>query len=528
MKKQTTIFAILFIFASFMFPATLEERIENISKAEMQSVVEFLSHDLVEGRAPGTRGGNLSELYMKTLFKFMNLEPGADGKYLQPFKLQGFTAKELELTANNVTLNYIEDIVGTYARNEAEFELEADAVFIGFGIATRHWKWDDYKGVDIKDKFVITRVNDPGLFRPDKFDGKTLTYYGRWTYHIEEAARRGAAGILLIHTDRTAGYGWKVVKNSWAGEDLLLESDTRGTLKFRGWIKEDSLKKILRVRNIDIKELYRRSLKKKFKPMNLGFSIKVKGKNSFREVLNHNVVAEIPGKSKKRIVISAHIDHFGIKKHVKGDNIFNGAIDNGTAVAAMVMTAKILKEFQKDLYYTVTVLACNAEEAGLLGSKYYVRHTNKENIITNINFESTPVWEKARSIMGIGARYSTIEDMLQILARKNNVGYSYFSMSEQGFFFRSDQFPFAQQGIPSVWLSAGEDDESGQNKYLSFWKETYHTVKDEYDPAWELGGLKQTIKFGLLLIDHINRTREVPRWKRKLTFPTEGVGDPNR
>ena len=253
--------------------------------------------------------------------------------------------------------------------------------------------------------------------------------------------------------------------------------------------------------------------------MGLGFRIKVKGKNSFREILNNNVAAEIPGKSSKRIVISAHIDHFGKNDRLKGDNIFNGAIDNATAVASMVLTAKILKQFQEDLYYTVTILVCNAEEAGLLGSKYYVLTTNRSNIIANINFESTPVWEKARSIMGIGARFSTIEDMLQLLAKKEGVGYSYFSMSEQGFFYRSDQFPFARYNIPSVWISAGEDDESGKRKYLKFWQEKYHTVKDEYDPGWKLEGMKQTIKFALLLIDHMNKTREEPKWKRKLTFP---------
>lgn len=348
-----------------------------------------------------------------------------------------------------------------------------------------------------------------------------MTYYGRWTYHIEEAARRGAAGILLIHTDRTAGYSWDVVKNSWAGEELYLESDLNNLLKFRGWIKESSLKKILKARRIDIKELYRQSLKKKFKPMDLGFKIKVKGKSRFREVLNHNVVAEIPGKSTKRIVLSAHIDHFGKNEKLEGDNIFNGAIDNGTAVASLAMAAKILKQFQKDLYYTTTFLVCNAEEAGLLGSKYYVQNTNRETIITNINFESTPVWEKARSIMGVGARFSTLEDMLILLAKKERIGYSEFSMSGQGFFYRSDQFPFAKHNIPAIWISAGEDDESGQNKYLNFWQNKYHTVDDEYDPQWPLDAMKQTIKFSVLLIDLINKTKEEPRWKKQLTFPVE-------
>lgn len=164
MKKLSTIFfALFFIFTFCLIPETIEERIDNLTKAEMQSVVEFLSHDLIEGRAPGTRGGNISELYMKTLFKFMDLQPGENGKYLQPFKLKGFNTQELQLTANGVTLDYFEDIMGSYPRSEEEFELEAEAVFVGFGIIAPLWKWDDYNGVDVRDKFVITRVNDPGL-----------------------------------------------------------------------------------------------------------------------------------------------------------------------------------------------------------------------------------------------------------------------------------------------------------------------------------------------------------------------------
>ena len=267
--------------------------------------------------------------------------------------------------------------------------------------------------------------------------------------------------------------------------------------------------------------MYKKSLKRRFRPVNLGFTVKVKGKNSFREVINSNVFAEIPGKSAKKIVISAHIDHLGMAENKEGDRIFNGAIDNGSAVASMIVLAKILKEFQKDLYYTVTFLACNSEEAGLLGSKYYVQNCDREKIIASINFESTPVWEKAEDFMGIGARFSTLEDMLKLIVEKEGLRYSYFSMSNQGFFYRSDQFSFARYNIPSMWISAGENDVSGKKKYPNFWKVHYHTVKDEYDTSWKLESMKQTIKISLLLIDHMNRNKKEPVWKGKLTFPLE-------
>jgi hypothetical protein len=526
MKQFIYTLIAIFVFTAYLVPGTLGERANRITKQEMQSVLEFLSHDLLEGRAPATRGGNLAELYMKSLFKYLDLKPGVHGRYLQPFTLKGFTLEGLNLQAGPVALKYIDDVVGTWIGNEGKFQWSGEAVFVGFGIDAELWNWDDYKNIDVRDKIIITRVNDPGMYHEKIFEGKTLTYYGRWTYHIEEAARRGAAGILLIHTDASAGYDWKVVENSWGGEEVFLESDLESNLKFRGWIKESSLKRILDHKQINLEELYKQSLSRTFKPVPLGFSITVKGKCRRRDALNHNVVAEIPGKSNKKIVLSAHIDHFG-KREVKipgQDTIFNGAVDNCSAVAAMMVAVKALKEFQKDLYYSVVVLASNSEEAGMLGSRYYVKNLEPEErqtYIASINFEATPVWEKTSDFMAIGGRFSTLEDMLKPIVEKEGLTYSYFSMSNQGFFYRSDQFSFARYGIPAIWISAGENDASGMKKYPLFWKTLYHTEKEEYNPHWPLESMEQTIKMALLLIDHMNKTRTAPKWKGQLTFPLE-------
>jgi len=521
MRRVTTVIVCL-VLASVTLPAItgLEERIDRLSKEEMQAALEFLSHDLLEGRAAGQRGGQLAEVYARSLFKFMNLAPGYNGDYWQPIKLKSFTIEDIKLNANDVELHYREDIVGSFTQEQEKFELEADAVYVGFGITAPLWDWDDFKGVDVRDKIIITRVNDPGLFRGDNFEGETLTYFGRWIYHVEEAIRRGAAGILLIHTDMTAGYSWEVVKNSWPGEEVFLESEIKNNLKFRGWIKESSLQKLLLKKRFDLDKMYRASLKTRFRPINLGFKIKVSGQTRFKDVFINNVVAEIPGKSPKKIVLSAHIDHLGMSGNGP-DRILNGALDNASAVSAMMLAGKILKEHQDELYYTVVLLACNAEEAAMLGSRYYVQQADRANIIANINFESTPVWEKARSVMAIGGRFSTLEDMLKSIARKEGLDYSHSSLVKQGFFFRSDQFSFARYNIPAIWISAGEDDESGKRKYPRFWATTYHTVKDEYDPTWPLEGLKQTIRLALLLVDHINTTRDEPKWKADLTFPLE-------
>ena len=277
----------------------LKAEAEKITKTEMSGIDEFFGGDLFEGRAPGTRGGDLAQEYIRSILKFMNIQP-LGRKYIQPFILKGFTTKELNLTANDIKLNYKDDIVGGYIGKSDKFNISARAVFIGFGTKTKLWNWDDFKDSDISGKIVIVRVNDPGMFLKDVFEEKILTYFGRWTYHIEEAKKRGALGVLLIHTDESAGYGWKVVKNSWGGEELYLLSDLKGNLKFSGWIKEKSLIRMLRKKKFNLKLLYKKSLQRSFKPIDLGFNINISGVRVSREVKNANVIGLIPGKSKER------------------------------------------------------------------------------------------------------------------------------------------------------------------------------------------------------------------------------------
>ncbi len=514
---------LIFIMAS-MAMADIKPYAEKITRRQIQSVLEFISDDLFEGRAPGTRGGELVEKYIRSVFKLLDIEPSLKD-YFQSFTLKGFTLQDLTLEANGLRFRFREDVVGTYTKEETTFELEGDAVFAGYGIVSPSWAWDDYKGQDVRGKILIIRVNEPGRNNPALFRGRELTYYGRWIYKLEEAARHGAKGVLLIHTRETAGYGWTVVRNSWGGESLYLPQSLKNPLIFRGWIREEALKKILKNKGINLDELYRRSEKRDFSPVNLGFKIKIKGKNRFRTLKANNVVGFIPGSDpmlkKKYIVLSAHIDHLGKNPNIKGDNIFNGAIDNASAVSSMIITAKVLKEYQKHLKYSVIVLACQAEEEGLLGSLYFSRSIDPSRVVLNINFESTPVWEKSRDFMGIGAKYSTLEDILKKILRKEGLKYSYFSMSEQGFFYRSDQFSFARRGIPAVWLSAGEGFVSGRNRIMEFFTGNYHTPKDEYDPNWPLESTLQTIKIALLLVDYINQHSPKILWKGKMTFPVE-------
>ncbi len=515
MKKITGIsLSLLFL----VLPALGGDRLEScarLNRGQLQSVIEFLSSDLLEGRAPGTRGGELAESYVHSLFKQLGL-----ATRFQPLPLHGFRLNTLQAALGGRELAFPGDIVGSWVRRESEFSLEGDVVFAGFGIRTPLWQWDDFKNADLRGKVLLVRVNDPGQFDARVFNGRALTYFGRWTYKIEEAARAGAAAILLIHTTPSAGYDWQVVKNSWSGEELYLPASLENDLKFRGWISEASLRSLLAARKIDLERLYRQSLSRKFRPVNLGFKARISGGSAFRALEARNVIAEIPGSSGKSIVLSAHIDHLGRDERLAGDAIFNGAIDNGSAVAALAMVAKIFAESGGELRHGLTFLACQGEEAGLLGSRHFVANSDRGRIVANINFESTPVWEASLDAFAEGAHFSSLEEMVRQVANAQGLGYSRFSLGEQGLFFRSDQFPFAQAGIPAIWLSAGESTASGRNRIAEFFKGgAYHTVKDEFDPDWELESLRQTIRLAVGLIERLQASGETPRWQGRLPFP---------
>jgi Zn-dependent M28 family amino/carboxypeptidase len=519
MKKTITGFGVLLLLAPLL-AGDLQQRCDRLGRGQMQSVIEFLSADALEGRAAGTRGGELAENYLHGLFKMLGLE-----SRFQPFALHGFQIESLALAAGGRELAYGADVVGSYARAESEFLLEGDAVFAGFGIRTPLWDWDDFKQADLRGKVLLLRVNDPGLYRPDVFNGSALTYFGRWTYKVEEAARAGAAAVLLIHTTASAGYDWQVVRNSWSGEELFLPASLDNDLRFRGWVREESLRALLAARQIDLDRLYERSLRRDFRPVDLGVRVRLSGRNRFRTLQARNVVAEIPGRSGRTIVLSAHIDHLGRDERLAGDSVYNGAIDNGSAVAALAMVAKVCAESGTTPYYGLTFLACQAEEAGLLGSRFFVSQADCPRIAAAINFESTPVWEKSPDMFAEGAQYSTLEGMLRRVAAAQGLNYTPFSLRDLGLFFRSDQFPFAQAGVPATWLSAGENDAAGRNRLAEFFKGgAYHTVKDEFDPAWELAGLRQTVKLAAGLIELLEAGRQEPRWRGRLPFPAAAAG----
>jgi len=519
MRLWIAVGGLLSLGLAWVMAGTPAERASRLTRSEMQAVVQFLSDDLIEGRAPGTRGGQLAETYMESVFKLLGLAPGWKESYSQPFTLDGFESHDVRLQAGAVTLEQFDALMGTWRGPSGPFKFTGEAVFVGFGIRTPIWSWDDFKDADFAGKILFVRANDPGLFQGEIFEGSQLTVFGRWSYKIEEAARAGAAAVILIHTDETAGYGWDVVRNSWSGEQVYLPPPPGFPLKFSGWVTETGFRRILERAGQDLDDLYRKSLDRRFRPQPLGLPVTISGDNTRRELTCRNVVACLPGKTDRQIVVSAHVDHLGANSALKGDTIFNGAIDNGSAVAAMVLVAKVLRESGVELRHTVTFLACQAEEHGLLGSRYFAEKMDRDKAVANLNFESAPVWEVSTDVMAVGGRYSTLGDLAREIAAERGWGYSEFSMVDQGFFFRSDQFSFARVGVPSVWLSAGESFQKGRNHLRDFFRGAYHTVDDEYDPGWPLDSLRQTVELTVRLIERLDASAEKPHWKEPLPFP---------
>lgn len=493
-----------------------------VSRRQMQSIVEFLSLDHLAGRAPGTTGAEVAECYIASLLKLWDIEPYGED-YFQEFSLTGLTNTSLDIRLGGHPLSFPDEAAGGFSDSRAAVDVKAPLVFAGYGIVAEDWQWNDYPPDSVRDKIVLVRVNDPHPEDPAKFEGPAMTYYGRWTYKIEEAARQGAAGILLIHTTESAGYGWHVVHNSWTGERLYLSESLQSTLSFRGWIREETLRRRLLDAGIHLDDLYRRSVTPGFTPIDLPLTMEISGQQRAREFKTRNVVGFIPAaRSTERnnaIALSAHIDHLGVNPTLVGDQIFNGAVDNAAAVAAMMLSAKILKENQSSLRYPVIVLACEAEEAGLLGSQYFVDNLEPGAVMANINFESTPVGEAARDIIAVGAKYSSLEDCLLPVLQEKQLAYSHFSMVQHGWFYRSDQFSFAREGIPGIWLSAGEDYPSGKNWLRDFFEGAYHTPDDEFDPTWDMGATIQTVQITIALIDYLNRVQPTLHWKDRLPFP---------
>ncbi len=497
-----------------------------VDTTAMDAHLRFLASDLLEGRAPATRGGRLAAAYIAAQFQALGLEPaGANGTYFQPVALVGMTPQPTLVWGKPGTssdsLVYRDAFVAWAERPEADISASGDVVFVGYGIRAPEWQWDDYKGVDLHGKVLLMLVNDPGLVDSTVFLGKILTYYGRWTYKLEEAARQGAAGAILIHTTESATYPWEVVRGSWSVEQFKLDQPRSPSIAFAGWVTEASARAALTKAGLNLDSLSRAAARRDFRPVATGITAAAQVRSALRHVESENVAARLPGRdprlASQAVLITAHWDHKGIGPAIRGDSIYNGAEDNASGVAAILGAAKALTELPRPAR-SVVFVATTAEESGLLGSESYVQHPliPLGQTAAVLNLDVTNVRGATRTIGALGRDRSTLGPVIAAAAQAEALTVE-AKPDVRGSFFRSDHFPFARAGLPALSIFAGDDfvgrpkgwGEEQENLYN---QQRYHQPSDEYQPTFRYDGMAQEVRVTVRTALAIANDPAMPRW----------------
>ena len=495
-----------------------------VDTAAMDAHLRFLSSDLLEGRAPATRGGRLASEYIAAQFQALGLQPaGVNGTYFQPVALVGMTPQpNLSFATSDVvdSLSYRDQFVAWAERPEADISASGEVVFVGYGIRAAEWQWDDYKGMDLKGKVLLMLVNDPGLMDSTVFLGKILTYYGRWTYKLEEAARQGAAGAILVHTTESATYPWEVVRGSWSVEQFKLDQPQSPSLAFAGWVTEAKARDLLQ-RAGGLDALTRAAARRDFRPVATGITASIRIHSALRRVESENVAARLPGRDRRlasqAVVITAHWDHKGIGPVIRGDSIYNGAEDNASGVAAILGVAKALTQLPRPAR-SIIFVSTTAEESGLLGSEAYVQRPLLPLPLTAavLNLDVTNVRGATRDIGALGMDRSTLGPLFEAAARAESLTVE-SQPDVRGSFFRSDHFPFARSGVPALSIKPGIDFVGqpkgwGEEQENIYNQQRYHQPSDEYRPTFRYAGMAQQVRVTVRAARAIANAPGMPRW----------------
>ncbi|WP_293706227.1 M28 family metallopeptidase [Stenotrophomonas sp. UBA7606] len=479
-----------------------------INAADFGELVKTLASDEFEGRAPGSRGEDLTVNYIRDQMQRIGLQPGNGDSWFQDVPMTETTADpgtvlKIQRGDNQQQLAFGTDMVIGSRRGESEIKIDgSDMVFVGYGVDAPEQNWNDYADQDWTGKTVVMFVNDPGFHVGDAklFDGKRMTYYGRWTYKFEEAARKGAAAALIVHDTAGAAYGWDVVKNSWGGPqyDLPAAEDKEPRLQAQGWLSAEAARKLFADAGLDLDKAYKDANKRGFKPVPLQAKLSLDLKSTIAQKKSRNVVGVLPGSKRadEAVLYMAHWDHLGKHEDEEGDNIYNGAVDNATGVAGILEIADAMAHQETAPERSVVFLAVTLEESGLLGSQYYVNHPTfpLDKIAGVINIDAMSVNGRARDMTVTGYGSSELEDILKPLAAEKGRTLHAETSVQSGFYFRSDHFNFAKAGVPALYADGGEDlidggVEAGKRAAEAYGKDHYHGPKDEYDAAtWKVDG----------------------------------------
>ncbi|MFB3903779.1 MAG: M28 family metallopeptidase [Acidobacteriota bacterium] len=508
-----------------------EDGVSTVQGRNIRIHTRFLSDDITEGRAPGSRGGELAAKYIATQFELAGLSPVSGDSFFQMVPMIGSKPSQPPKLAISgagmapVQFQFARDFVGWPASSRPEAGLtDSQLIFVGYGIKAPEMGWDDYKGQDSKGKVLLMLVNDPPSADPSFFGGPALTYYGRWTYKFEEAARQGAAGVLLIHDTEMAGYAWQVVEASWTGERFDLPAESPQSTLFEGWIQRAKADELFKRKGLDFERAVEMAGKREFAPVDLGMTVSAGFRSDTRRIESPNVLGLLKGRDpalqNEAILITTHYDHFGIGKEVNGDKIYNGALDNASGTAGLIELARVLAASSEPPRRSVIFAAVTGEEQGLLGSAYYAAHPAwpLAQTVANINVDAINVWGRTRSMIAMGAQRSSLERNVEELAAQLGLALSPDPEPEKGGFFRSDHFSLVKVGVPAVYIRYGRDFEGkppdwGQRLADEYLARRYHQPNDEFDPSWSFEGAEQMMELVRLLTLSIGNAAERPEWK---------------
>ncbi|MFC2158281.1 M28 family metallopeptidase [Acidobacteriota bacterium] len=510
----------------------IEAALASLDTSSLAKDIEILSSDEFEGRSPSSPGEEKTINFLKAKFEDVGLKPGNGDSYFQEVPLVEITASpesDLIISGGKEKLSFTfkEDFVGVTLRVEEKVSIEeSDMVFVGYGIVAPEIEWNDYEGLDVRGKTVVILVNDPGFatLDPDLFNGRAMTYYGRWTYKYEEAARQGAACAIIVHETEPAAYGWGVVRNGWTGPNfnLITEDGNASRCAIESWITLETTLTIFETAGQDYEALKKAAEKPGFKAVPLGLKASLSMKNNIRNSISRNVIGLLPGseRAEEYIIYTAHWDHFGKDSNLEGDQIYNGALDNATGTAALIEIAEAYQKLGSPPKRSILFLAVTGEEQGLLGSDYYA--TNPIYPLTKtvavINMDSLNIYGRMKEIRIIGYGQSELDDYVKAYA--DEVGRIVLPnpTPEKGSFFRSDHFPFARQGVPALNAGSGVQHlEKGEEWSLAqvenYIREKYHKPTDEYDPNWDLSGALDDLQMYFTLGYRLSMESTFPNWK---------------
>jgi len=508
-----------------------------ITEQGIANHVKALASDEFLGRKPFTEGEEKTVNYIKEEFEKLGLQPGNNGSYFQEVPMVEIDANVSETMTitngnNNLELGYKNDFVALTRRVQDQITVEeSEMVFVGFGIIAPEYNWNDYEGLDVNGKTVVMLVNDPGFGGEDEtfFKANTMTYYGRWTYKFEEAARQGAESAIIIHEADPAGYPWAVVQTGWTGAQLYLKSEDNnmGRCAVEGWITSEAAVEMFKLADKGGYDYNTEARNRDFTPFTLGLSASVSMQNKLQTSTSKNVLAVAPGTSQadEYIIYSAHWDHMGVGDPVDGDSIWNGAVDNATGIAFMIEIAKVFTQLEEKQKRSILFLAVTAEEQGLLGSAYYAENPvyPVTKTAANINMDALIPTGKMKDLTIIGHGHSEMDDYAKEAAEKQGRYILPDTDPGKGYFFRSDHFNFAKVGIPALYAEGTyEQIEKGiewaKEQRDDYTANRYHKPFDEYDDSWDLSGAVMDARLFFEIGYKISNQSTFPQWKEGSEF----------